>query len=92
MSEVLPSVEKRIRLSEDRVARLERLAQERQMSEDQVIEKALDLLFSMLVPPDTQMDHQDWSALSEESLGRIWDNDQDAAYDNWQELYGSSAR
>ena len=29
-----------------------------------------------------------WSQMSEEALRRVWDNDADAAYDNWQVLYG----
>ena len=29
-----------------------------------------------------------WSQMSEESLRRIWNNDADAAYDNWRVLYG----
>jgi prevent-host-death family protein len=33
-----------------------------------------------------------WSLLSEESLQRIWDNPQDAAYDDWRTLYGVPAR
>jgi adenine-specific DNA-methyltransferase len=35
---------------------------------------------------------QGWSFLSEGSLQRIWDNEEDAAYDNWRELYGVPAR
>lgn len=30
----------------------------------------------------------DWSTMSEPVLKRIWDNAADAAYDNWEELYG----
>lgn len=33
-----------------------------------------------------------WSALSEEVLQRVWDNPQDAAYDDWRALYGLSTR
>jgi excisionase family DNA binding protein len=29
-----------------------------------------------------------WTRLSEASFARDWDNDKDAAYDNWRELYG----
>ena len=31
------------------------------------------------------------TATSEESLARVWENDRDAAYDNWRELYGVPA-
>ena len=34
-----------------------------------------------------------WETLaSEPSLRRVWDNDEDAIYDNWRELYGVPAR
>ena len=32
-----------------------------------------------------------WTALSEESFARDWDNEKDAAYDNWREIYGVRA-
>lgn len=33
-----------------------------------------------------------WSHMSAAALARVWDNDADAAYDNWQEMYGLSTR
>ena len=30
----------------------------------------------------------DWAGLSERSFARDWDNERDAAYDNWREIYG----
>jgi hypothetical protein len=67
------------------------LAHTHHITEDEVIEKALDILFSVPDLLDTASERQDWSYLSEDSLQRIWDNDEDAAYDNWRELYGVSA-
>ena len=32
-----------------------------------------------------------WQFASEESLSKIWDNPDDAIYDNWQELYGKNS-
>lgn len=29
-----------------------------------------------------------WARLSEETFARDWDNERDAVYDNWRELYG----
>ena len=29
-----------------------------------------------------------WHFASEESLKRVWDNDADAVYDEWEKLYG----
>ena len=35
----------------------------------------------------TTQERQEWHQLSEKSLNRLWDNEQDAVYDNWRELY-----
>jgi prevent-host-death family protein len=35
-----------------------------------------------------QQERADWSAMSEPALQRVWDNDADAAYDDWKEMYG----
>lgn len=85
-------VEKSIQLSVDHADRLSQLAQARQLKEGQVVEKALDILFALTDLLDEQTERTGWSVLSEESLQRIWDNDQDAAYDNWKTLYDVPAR
>lgn len=92
MSEMLTAVEKRIRLSAERADRLSRLARVRAVSEDQIVEKALDILFDLTDLFDEQAERRGWSFLSESSLRRVWDNEQDAIYDNWRELYGIPAR
>jgi hypothetical protein len=84
-------IEKRVRLSSAHADRLSRLAQIKTLSEDQIIEKALDILFSLTDLLDEPSERQGWSMLSEHSLQRVWDNDEDAIYDNWKELYGVSA-
>jgi hypothetical protein len=86
------TVERRIRLSADRAERLHRLAQVGQVSEDQIVEKALDMLFSLTEALDAQTERRGWSSLSEDSLARVWDNDEDARYDDWRKLYGAPAR
>ena len=53
---------------------------------------SLDILFALTDLLNEDTEQAGWSALSEESLHRIWDNDQDAAYDNWETLYDVSAR
>jgi hypothetical protein len=73
-------MEKQIQLSPEQADRLYRFAQTYQLSEDQVIAQALELFFSQSDP----------ALLSEDALRRVWDNDQDAAYDHWQELYDVS--
>ncbi|MCW1968634.1 MAG: type II toxin-antitoxin system Phd/YefM family antitoxin [Anaerolineae bacterium] len=37
-------------------------------------------------------EREGWATASEESLQKIWDNPTDAAYDDWQVLYGLSTR
>ena len=85
-------VEKYIRLPSEHADRLSRLAQVKALSEDQVIEKALNILFTLTELFDEQAERRGWSFLSESSLQRVWDNEEDAVYDNWRELYGVSAR
>ena len=92
MSEMPTTIEKRIRLSAERADRLTHLSHARRISEDQIVEKALDILFSLTDLFDERAEQQGWSFLSEDALQRVWDNDEDAAYDNWRELYGVSAR
>jgi hypothetical protein len=85
-------VEKNIRISADRASHLSQLAHMKALSEDQLIEKALDILFSLADLLDSQVERQGWSFLSEDSLRRVWDNAEDAIYDNWRELYGPPTR
>jgi len=92
MSEMLATVEKRIWLSAESADRLNRLAQSQEINENQIIEKALAILFSLTELFDERAEQQGWSFLSEASLQRIWDNEEDAIYDNWRELYGVPMR
>lgn len=87
----LPTLERRVQISADRVDRLHQLAQAQQTSEDRIIERALDILFSLTELLDREAERRGWSFLSENSLQRVWDNDEDAQYDNWRELYGVPA-
>ena len=84
-------IEKSIRISAERADHLSRLAHIKALSEDQLIEKALDVLFSLADLLESRSERQGWSFLSEDSLRRIWDNDKDAIYDNWRELYAPPA-
>lgn len=92
MSETVTTVEKHIRLPIECADRLSRLARAQKVSEDRIIERALDILFSLTDLFNERIERKDWSFLSEESLRRIWDNEEDAVYDNWRELYGVPAR
>jgi len=92
MSDSTALVEKTIQISAERASHLRRLAQVKALSEDQLIEKALDILFSLADLLDSQVERQGWSFLSEDSLQRVWDNAEDARYDNWRALYAPPAR
>jgi hypothetical protein len=85
-------VEKRIQLSPERARRLSFLAHTRGIGENQVVEKALDILFSLTDLLNDGAERQAWSMLSEASLQRVWDNEADASYDDWRSLYGVPAR
>ena len=85
------TIEKCIRLSEGQANRLGHLAQTVHLTEDQVIAKALDILFTLTDLLDARAERLAWSFLSTDALRRVWDNDEDAAYDNWRELYGAPA-
>ena len=85
-------VEARIRLPAEQLRRLREVARAQQTSEDQVIERALDILFSLTEDQEPDRDRGGWAALSEGSLARVWDNEEDARYDRWQELYGAPPR
>ena len=92
MSSVPAVVEKSVRLSAERADRLTRLAKLHQMGEDQIIEKALDVFFTLADLLNVSTERQGWSSLSDAALQRVWDNEADAAYDNWRELYDLPAR
>lgn len=85
-------IQKRINLSSDQANRLSKFAQVHQITEDKVIEKALDILFSLTELLDPGPEHQGWSSLSENALRNLWNNEEDAAYDKWKELYGVRPR
>ena len=92
MSDTPIVVEKQIRLSAGRADRLSHLAEMHQIGEDQIIERALDILFSLTDLLDDQSERRGWSFLSEAALQRVWDNPEDAAYDDWRTLYDVPAR
>lgn len=86
MNETLTTVEKRLWLSAGCAERLSRLARTQGINEDRIVERALDILFSLTELFDGRAERRGWSFLSEASLRRVWDNEEDAAYDNWREL------
>jgi hypothetical protein len=67
------------------------LAKAHGLREDQVVEKALDILFSLTDLFDERTERRGWSFLSEDSLQRIWDNAEDAVYDRRMERGNNAA-
>lgn len=91
MSDVQRATEKRFRLTPTQAERLHDFAALHHTSEDVVVGRALDILFSLASILDDQADRRAWSALSGDALASVWENDADAVYDDWRELYGVSA-
>ncbi len=80
MTQPPTTVEIRIQLSQQRALLLRRLAEQRGLTEDQVVAQALDILFSLTGLLDEDAEREGWSLLSEASLQRAWGNEADAAY------------
>ena len=70
--------------------RLNELAHAQNLSENEIIAKALDVFFSLA--NELSLDRRSWAASSEGAFSKVWDNVDDARYDNWREMYGVPAR
>jgi hypothetical protein len=92
MSRLPDAVEKQFWLSAGHAALLKHIAQTRRISEEEVIEKALDVLSKLAGDVSETSEQDGWSFLSEGALRRVWENDEDAIYDNWRGMYGVPAR
>lgn len=68
----------------------ERLTKRAQQLNDAQAEKVLAFLEFVLAQARLDEERQDWHMASEEAFARVWDNERDAIYDNWRELYGVS--
>lgn len=91
MSDPEPRIEKRVHLSLTQAGRLEAFATSHHASEDLIVGRALDILFNLTDLLGDGEERRAWSALSSDALAHVWENDADAAYDNWRELYGVPA-
>lgn len=92
MSRLPNAVEKQIWLSPGHAALLNHIAQTCQISEEEVIEKALDILSKLAADVSEKTELDGWSFLSEDALRSVWENDEDSIYDNWRDMYGVPAR
>ena len=82
------SVSREFLLPADKAERLSDMAAARRMGEIQVLERAQDISFCLADVFGDDLDRPSLYRLSEPSLMRVWDNDQDAVYDDWRNLYG----
>ena len=86
------AIEKQFSISLDRLEKLNQFAEGHNISQDRVIEKALDILFSLTELMDESVERRGWALLSENALRQVWDNDADSVYDNWRALYAIPPR
>ena len=68
----------------------ERLTKRAQQLNDAQAEKALAFIEFLLAQERFEKERYEWHTASEEAFARVWDNEHDAIYDNWRELYGVS--
>ena len=92
MGTLLTTIEKQFSISLDRLEKLNQFAEGHNISQDRVIEKALDILFSLTELLDESAERRGWALLSENALRQVWDNDVDSVYDNWRALYAVPPR
>lgn len=85
-------IETRVTLPEGHIRRLRELAIAAHLTEDQLVERALDFLFSLGESGEPDAERRGWSVLSEGAAARVWGNEDDARYDSWQDLYGVAQR
>lgn len=90
--QTITTVSHRFTLTADRMEQLRQLAKVRRISESEIVAKALDVYFDLADPLESPDERRGWHRLSERSLQRVWDNDQDAVYDDWRNLYGVPER
>ena len=81
------TIMRQTKLSAAQATQLRALANAQHVSEDELIARALDLFFTVSELFDERSERRAWHRASEAALDRLWDNDQDAAYDNWRTLY-----
>jgi hypothetical protein len=58
---------------------------------DYAASDAVDLLLRLGTADSDEQEREGWLQLGANAMYRIWDNEDDAVYDNWRELYGADA-
>ena len=90
MSETASVMEKRIRLTSERADHLRAVAEAQEVSEEEVILRMLDIFLESVETLEGEINRRTWHTLGMAAFERAWDNEEDAIYDNWRELYGFS--
>ncbi len=90
MSDGQAIIEKTVYIPAELAERLNQLAQSQHVSENELVTKALDIFFGLAL--GASLDRRDWTTSSETAFSKVWDNEGDARYDNWREIYGVPAR
>jgi len=68
----------------------ERLTKRVQQLNDAQAENVLAFVEFVLAQARLKEERHEWHTASAEAFTRVWDNEHDAIYDNWRELYGVS--
>jgi hypothetical protein len=82
----MATINKTLRLSEQAAEQLRLLAAQTGVSEDALLEGAIEILFALL-SEDEQTLSESWQKLGSIALQDVWSNEVDQIYDNWKELY-----
>jgi len=79
------SMKIQVTLDDHDANRLAELSRQTGMKASELIAKAIDQFLSSEVSEKEESDS--WSAMSLSAFEAEWNNDKDAIYDNWRELY-----
>ncbi|MBC8449859.1 MAG: hypothetical protein H8D78_19165 [Chloroflexi bacterium] len=90
MSAGATMIEKRVTLSPESAARLSAVARAQRVSEEEVIRRLISIFLACAGIQAEEVSRREWQALGMAAFERAWDNEEDAIYDNWRELYGVS--
>jgi len=68
----------------------ERLTVRAQQLDDKQAEKVLTFIEFLLAEEMLEKERCEWQNASGQAFARVWNNEYDAIYDNWKDLYGVS--
>jgi hypothetical protein len=86
------TIDRTVRLSPERAQRLAALAAQKGVPEEALILDAVDLLLRLGPSETDEQEREAWIELGADAMYRVWDNEDDAVYDNWREIYGIQSR